>query len=64
MKLPRVYTRGIIHFIGAESAETPSLPTPPKRPLRLRGPDAFQASEGPPCAFIHGLTPVVLCEGG
>ena len=37
-------------FFSAKSAEAPSF--------------ALRASEGPPLAFIHGLTVVVFCEGG
>ena len=35
---------------SAESAEAPSF--------------AIRASDGPTVAFIHGLTPMVFCEGG
>ena len=50
MKPPRAYARGIFLSSSAKSAEAPSF--------------ALRASEGPPLAFIHGLTAVVFCEGG
>ncbi len=43
MKPPRAYALGILHS-SAQSAEAPSLPTPPKQPLRLRRLSALRAS--------------------
>lgn len=47
---PRLYSRGIFHFFGAESAEAYN---PPSLKLRRVRP-----------AFIRGLTPAVFCGGG
>ena len=49
MKLPRVYTRGILHFFGGI-----------RRSTRLRS-----TSFGASTLRIHPrLTPMVYCEGG
>ena len=43
-------TKNEAFISSAESAEAPSF--------------ALRALEGPPFAFVHGLTPAVFCEGG
>jgi len=68
MKPPRVYTRGILPFFGGirrscrfgcegralfELRPSPTVVSYGRR-----------RSEGPTVAFIHGLTPMVFCEGG
>ena len=52
MKPPRADTRGILHFFGEISPKHyPPTPRPGRASERLS-------------SFIHGLTPVVFCEGG
>ncbi len=63
MKPSRVYTLGILPYIRRN---------PPKHPpsfFELRPSPTVvgygrRRSEGPTVAFIHGLTPMVCCEGG
>ncbi len=68
MKPPRAYTRGILPFFGGIrrsgrfGCEGQALfelrPSPTVVGYGRR------RSEGPTVAFIHGLTPMVFCEGG